>query len=282
MTGLSEEQVRERKQKGLQNLPVDQVSKTVGQIIAENILTFFNLIFTVLAFCLILVHHYKQMLFMIAVAVNAVIGIVQQLRSKRVIDRLSLLEESRYPVIRDGVRKCCHSSDLVQGDIVCLHAGDQIPADAEVREGELRVSEALLTGEADAVRKPVGAELRSGSFVLSGQAAAELTHVGADSYAAKLTAEARRKGVGKQSEMMKSLDALLHVIAILLVPLGLLLFWKRHWIQGLSVSQATVAVIAAMVGMIPEGLYLLTSVALALSVMRLGKQGVVVHEMSSH
>lgn len=280
MTGLSEEQVRERKQKGLQNLPVDQVSKTVGQIIAENILTFFNLIFTVLAICLILVHHYKQMLFMIAVAVNAVIGIVQQLRSKRVIDRLSLLEESRYPVIRDGVRKCCHSSDLVQGDIVCLHAGDQIPADAEVREGELRVSEALLTGEADAVRKPVGAELRSGSFVLSGQAAAELTHVGADSYAAKLTAEAKRKGVGKQSEMMKSLDALLHVIAILLVPLGLLLFWKQHWIQGLSVSQATVAVIAAMVGMIPEGLYLLTSVALALSVMRLGKQGVVVHEMS--
>ncbi|MCI8551227.1 MAG: HAD-IC family P-type ATPase [Lachnospiraceae bacterium] len=279
MKGLTGEQVEKREKSGLQNLPVEAPSKTFRQIIAENIFTFFNFIFVVLAFCLILVGRYRQMLFLIAVIVNAVIGIVQQLRSKREVDKLSLLSAARYTVIRDEEEVLCPSDGLVQDDLVIFKAGDQIPADAVVAEGEARVSEALITGEEDAICKRPGDELKSGSFFLSGSCLARLTHVGAESYASKLTVEARKKGVGKKSEMMKALDKILHVIAILLIPMGLLLFWKQHWIMELDISEATVAVIAALVGMIPEGLYLLTSVALALSVMRLAKQNTVVHEM---
>ena len=279
-TGLSSAQVQERMAKGLRNLPVETPSKSVGQIVAGSIFTFFNFIFAVLAACLILVGHYKQMLFLVAVIVNAVIGIVQKLRSKRVVDRLSLVAQAQYPVIRDGQEFECPSDGLVQDDMVIFQAGAQIPADAVVIEGEARASEALITGEADAVYKKPGSELKSGSFILSGHCLARLTHVGADSYASRLTVEARKKGFGKKSEMMNSLDKILRVIAVALVPMGLLLFWKQHWILGLDIGGATVAVIAALVGMIPEGLYLLTSVALALSVMRLAKGNTVVHEMS--
>ncbi len=278
--GLTEEQVRERRERGLSNVPVEAPSKSTGQIIAGNLFTFFNLVFVVLAFCLVLVHRYKQMLFLIAVVVNAVIGIVQQLRSKRVVDRLSFLAAARYPVMRDGRELQCHSDELVQDDVVVFQAGAQVPADAVVLSGEVRAGEALLTGEPDAVYKQAGSELMSGSFILSGKCFARLTRVGAASYAAGLTVEARKKGVGKKSEMVESLDRLLHVIAVLLVPFGLILFWKQHWIMGLDIPDATVAVIAALVGMIPEGLYLLTSVALALGAMRLAQRGTVVHEMS--
>lgn len=280
MNGLTEEQVKKRKREGLQNLPVDAPSESVGQIIAGNLFTFFNLIFVVLAFCLILVGHYKQMLFLIAVAVNAVIGIVQQLRSKRVVDQLSLMSASSVTAVRDGKETELHQDELVQDDVVILKAGCQIPADAVVLDGTIRVSEALITGEADAVYKRREDALRSGSYVLSGKCHAKLTAVGAESYVSKLTIEAKKKGLRKKSEMMKSLDKILHVIAVLLVPMGLLLYWKQHWIMDLSVPDSTVAVIAALVGMIPEGLYLLTSVALALSVLRLGKSGTLVHEMS--
>ena len=267
MTGLTNEEVRERIREGFQNLPVDVPSKSVGQIIAGSTFTFFNFIFVFLAACLIFVGHYKQMLFLIAAAVNTVIGIVQQLRSKQVVDKLSLVAESRFSVIRDGKETECHSRELVKDDMVILTAGCQIPADAQVLDGEIRVSEALITGEADAVYKRKNSELKSGSFVLSGKCHAVLTKVGEESYASRLTMEAKKKGIGKKSEMMESLDRILHWIAILLVPLGLVLFWKQHWIMGLDVPGAMVAVIAALVGMIPEGLYLLTSVALALSVM---------------
>lgn len=278
--GLTDEQVRVRKRSGDQNLPVDAPSKSVAQIIAGNVFTFFNFIFVVLAVCLILVGRYRQMLFMIAVVVNAVIGIVQQIRSKKVVDKLSLVAASRFSVIRNGEQVECPSEELVKDDVVFFKAGCQIPADAVVEEGEIRVSEALITGESDAVYKCKDAELKSGSIVLSGKCLGRLTHVGAASYVSKLTIEAKKKGLGKKSEMMDSLDKILHVIAILLVPLGLLLFWKQHWIMDLDIPEATVAVIAALVGMIPEGLYLLTSVALALSVMRLGRSQTVVHEMS--
>ncbi|MCI8465435.1 MAG: HAD-IC family P-type ATPase [Lachnospiraceae bacterium] len=280
MKGLTGEQAEQRKKSGLQNLPVEAPSKSVGEIVAGNVFTFFNFIFAVLAVCLILVGRYKQMLFLVAVAVNAAIGVVQQIRSKREVDRLSLLSEAGYPVIRDGEEQILVSEELVQDDLVCFRAGAQIPADAVLEEGEARVSEALITGEADAVYKKPGDELRSGSFLLSGRCLARLTHVGAESYVSKLTIEARKKGFGKKSEMMEALDKILHVIAVLLIPMGLFLFWKQHWIMELDISESTVAVIAALVGMIPEGLYLLTSVALALSVMRLAKRNTVVHEMS--
>lgn len=280
MKGLTSEQAEQRKRLGLQNLPVETPSRSVGQIVAGNVFTFFNLIFAVLAACLILVGRHKQMLFLIAVAANAVIGIIQQLRSKRVVDRLSLLTAASYPVLRDGEEQLLPSRELVKDDLVVFKAGDQIPADAVVEEGEARVSEALITGEADAVYKKAGSGLRSGSFLLSGKCLARLTHVGADSYVSRLTVEARKKGVGKKSEMMAALDGILHVIAALLIPMGLLLFWKQRWVMELGLADAAVAVIAALVGMIPEGLYLLTSVALALGVMRLAKRHTVVHEMS--
>lgn len=279
-TGLSSKQVEQRVKEGLYNEPVKNQSKTVGQIIAGNVFTYFNFIFFIFTLMLILVHSYINMTFLPIIIINMLIGIVQEIRTKRVLDKLTLLNASYSTVIRDGKEKKVLSEELVLGDLCILGAGKQISADAVVIKGSVRVNEALVTGEADEITKECGDKLLSGSFVVAGECKAVLEHVGLDSYASKIALEAKASRRKQKTEMMSSLDKLVKTIGIAIIPVGILMLCQTYFLLNHSIQQSVVAVIAALVGMIPEGLYLLTSVALVVSVMRLGKKNVLVHEMA--
>lgn len=278
--GLTSAQAAERMAAGLGNLAVEAPTKSVGQIIFGNTFTFFNLIFVVLAACLVLVGSFQNMLFLVIAIANTLIGIVQEVRSKRVIDKLTLLNAPKATVIRDGVAMTIATEGLVRGDVVEFSAGSQICADAVVLTGEVQANEALLTGEPDAIAKAAGAELLSGSFVVAGTCRAELIRVGSESYAAKLTLEAKKGHKVQKSEMMSSLDKLIRFIGIALIPMGAALFIKQYFSLHLGLTQSVASTVGALIGMIPEGLYLLTSVALAVSILRLAQKKTLVHEMS--
>ena len=279
--GLTAAQAADLLEQGLGNEAVESNAKTTGQIIRENTLTFFNLVFVVLAALLVLAGDFKDMMFLGIAAVNSIIGIVQQIRSRATLEKLSLISEARVKVVRDGQLGTVPVHKLVREDIVELGAGDQIPADGPVMSGQVAVNEALITGEADPITKDPGDELLSGSFVVSGKCRARLDRVGKSSYAARLSLEAKAdQGVGR-SEMMKSLDRLIRFIGFALIPIGAALFYNELIVQENSFTDAVPAVVAALIGMIPEGLYLLTSVALAVSVMRLAKRQTLVHELSA-
>lgn len=280
-TGLTSEQAAELLRNGLGNQGDDTNTKTTGQIIRKNTLTFFNMVFIVLAVLLVLVGSFTDLAFLVIAVINSLIGIVQQLKSRATLAKLNLLAEAKVKVVRDGRLGTVSVHKVVREDIVELGAGDQIPADGPVLSGQVQVNESLLTGEADAITKNVGDQLLSGSFVVSGKCRARMDKVGGESYAARLAAKARAdQGVGK-SQMMQSLDKLIHVIGFALVPIGAALFCNEYFLLGASFAEAIPAVVAALIGMIPEGLYLLTSVALAVSVMRLAQQKTLVHEMSA-
>lgn len=276
--GLSPEEVRLRQQNGLRNITPASNTKTESQIIKEKVFTFFNLIFIVLAVALLLVGSFKNLMFLVVAIANTVIGIFQEIRAKRAVDKLTLVAAGTLKVIRSGERVSVRTDHLVRDDIVEFAAGDQICADAVVRDGQMQVNESLLTGEADAIIKNVGDTLKSGSFVISGRCRAQLTHVGADSYAAKLAAEARRDVRSTKSEMMKSLTKLITVVGIALIPMGVILFIRQ--MQTLVLRDSVEATVAALIGMIPEGLYLLTSVAIAVSCLKLAKSRVLVQDMN--
>ena len=278
--GLSLHQVKERQQHGWANDPVESPTKTVGEIVRENVCTFFNFIFVVLAALLIAVGSFEDMLFLLIAAANTGIGIFQQLRSKQTIDKLNLLAAPRANVVREGNLISVPSAQLVRDDVAELSSGDQIPADATVLSGQIQVNEALITGEADAITKAPGDELLSGSFVVSGRCRARLDRVGAESYAARLTTEAKKDVTVGKSEMMSSLDKLIRVIGILLVPIGVALFVKEFVFLERTAQEAVISMVAALIGMIPEGLYLLTSVALAVSMLRLARGKVLAQDMN--
>ena len=278
--GLSLHQVKERQQHGWANDPVESPTKGVGEIVRENVCTFFNFIFVVLAALLIAVGSFEDMLFLLIAAANTGIGILQQLRSKQTIDKLNLLAAPRANVVREGNLISVPSAQLVRDDVAELSSGDQIPADATVLSGQIQVNEALITGEADAITKAPGDELLSGSFVVSGRCRARLDRVGAESYAARLTLEAKKDVTVGKSEMMSSLDKLIRVIGILLVPIGVALFVKEFVFLERTAQEAVVSMVAALIGMIPEGLYLLTSVALAVSMIRLARGKVLAQDMN--
>lgn len=278
--GLDEAAVRLRQKNGLANLPVESPTKTERQIVKENCLTFFNLIFVVLAVCLILVGAFGDMLFLGIAIANTAIGIFQEIRSKRTIDKLTLMTARKVPTTRGGRRVMIPSDQLVRDDIVEFAAGDQICADAVVRIGQIQVNESLITGEEDAITKHPGDVLLSGSFVVSGRCRAQLTRVGAESYASKLTLEAKKDVKVGNSEMMASLDKVIRVIGIAMIPLGIVLFIKQYRVLDLGIQASVKATVAALIGMIPEGLYLLTSVALAVSVLRLAQKRVLTQDMN--
>ncbi len=278
--GLNRQQVRERLENGYSNMPVDPPTKTTGQIIKSNVLTYFNLIFFLLAACVIAVGEWKELTFLVVVIINMVIGIFQELRSKRTLEKLSIISEPKATAIRDGVETEVNVEDLVLDDIVVFGPGNQIYADAIVLEGELSVNEALITGEADEIPKRPGDTLLSGSFAVSGSCRARLDKVGRDSFVSRLTIEAKKgKQKKQQSEMMNALTKLVKWISFIIIPFGIILFINQTNISGLSIDRAVVSTVAALIGMIPEGLYLLTSVALAVSVMRLAQKKTLVHEL---
>ena len=281
ITGLTAAEVNARRAAGQTNTPPKSQTKTTGEIVRDNICTYFNLVFLVLAVMLALVRSWLNMGFLGIVFWNTLIGIVQQLRAKRTIDKLTLVSAQKLRCLRDG--RWCEvlSDDLVQDDVVEFGAGDQIAADAVVLDGSAQANESLITGEARAIPKECGAELKSGSFLMAGRCVARLTRVGAESYASRLTAEAQADGHRvARGEMMRSLDRLIKFIGVALIPIGAVLIWKQHWVLELSMKETVDATVAALIGMIPEGLYLLTSVALAVSMMRLARRKVLTRDMN--
>ena len=277
--GLSSAQIHEYVQNGWTNKAVEPPTKTIPKIIKSNLLTYFNLVFAVLAVLLTVAGSFRNMSFLLIVVANLLIGIVQEIRAKKVLDRLSVLNSPTALVIRDGQQAEIPAEELVLDDIVIFRAGNQICADAIVVDGEVAVNESLLTGETDEIFKKPGDTLMSGSFVVSGECCARLENVGADSYISQLTLEAKAMNCKEQSEMIRVLDKLVGVVGILIIPLGLLLFGQQFFVSKASFSSSIVSMVAAVIGMIPEGLYLLASVALAISVIRLSSQKVLVHDM---
>lgn len=278
-TGLTSKQVQEHTLHGWVNLPVDPPSKTVEEIIRSNVFTYFNLIFLVLAILLIVVGSFRNLTFLPVIIANTLVGIIQEIRSKRVLDKLSVLNEPKATVIRDGKEEIVSADSLVIEDIVRFSAGNQICADATVMLGEVQVNEALITGESDEITKRPGDTLLSGSFIVSGECRARLDKVGEDSYISKLTVEAKAAKEGEQSEMIRSLNKLVKVVGILIIPIGFLLFSQQFFIEKIGFQTSVTSMVAAVIGMIPEGLYLLATVALVVSVMRLAKQKVLAHDM---
>ena len=278
--GLDETAVQLRIRAGLRNVQVESPTKSEKQIVRDNCLTYFNLIFVILATLLALVGAFGDMLFLCIAITNTAIGIFQEIRSKRTIDQLTLMTARKVPTIREGKRVMVESDQLVRDDIVEFASGDQICADAVVRVGQVQVNESLITGEEDAIVKRPGDVLLSGSFVVSGRCKAQLTQVGADSYASKLTLEAKKDVKVGASEMMASLDKVIRVIGIAMIPLGIVLFIKQFKVLDLGLQASVKATVAALIGMIPEGLYLLTSVALAVSVIRLAQKQVLTQDMN--
>lgn len=277
--GLSREQVEERISQEAVNTPVEAASKSQKEIILSNIFTYFNLVFFIIAVCLILVGSFRDLTFLPIIIANTLIGIIQELRSKKVLDNLSILNAPKSTVIRGGESSVIPAEELVLDDIVLFSAGNQIPADAVVEDGEALVNESLITGEADQIAKKPGDTLLSGSFVVSGQCRARIEKVGKDSYVSQLTLEAKAMNEEEESEMIRSLDRLVKIIGILIIPIALILFSQQYFINETSLRDSVTATVAAIIGMIPEGLYLLASVALAVSVMRLAMQKVLVHNM---
>ena len=278
-TGLTQAQVKERMEKGWSNAPVDSPSKTTKEIIISNVFTYFNLIFLVIAVLLLLVGAFRDLTFLPVIICNTLIGIIQEIRSKKVLDKLSVLNAPKATVMREGKLQTIPAEKAVLDDVVKFQAGNQICADATVIDGEVQVNESLLTGESDEITKKPGDTLMSGSFVVSGSCLGRLEQVGADSYISKLTLEAKATKEGEQSEMIRSLDKLVQIVGFLIIPIGIVLFGQQYLLGDSSIKTSMQAMVAAIIGMIPEGLYLLASVALVVSVMRLATKKVLVHDM---
>ena len=278
-TGLTQAQVKERMEKGWSNAPVDSPSKTTKEIIISNVFTYFNLIFLVIAVLLLLVGAFRDLTFLPVIICNTLIGIIQEIRSKKVLDKLSVLNAPKATVVREGKLQKIPAEKAVLDDVVKFQAGNQICADATVIDGEVQVNESLLTGESDEITKKPGDTLMSGSFVVSGSCLGRLEQVGADSYISKLTLEAKATKEGEQSEMIRSLDKLVQIVGFLIIPIGIVLFGQQYLLGDSSIKTSMQAMVAAIIGMIPEGLYLLASVALVVSVMRLATKKVLVHDM---
>lgn len=280
MIGLSSKEVGIQEEKGNINIQVKSSTRTTEQIIKENIFTYFNLVFTVLAVLLILVGSFKDLTFMLIVFANAGLGIAQELRSKKALDKLKLMNMPRCKVYRDNNLIELPVEKLVLGDVILLKGGDQIPADGVVLDGSVQVNEALLTGESEEINKTKETNLMSGSFVISGECLAKLTAVGKNSYISQLTIEATKENSKNQSEMIRALDKLVKWIGIIIIPIGIILVAQEWWFKGDSFSHSIIGMVAACLGMIPEGLYMTASVAMVVSTIRLAKNKVLVQNMN--
>lgn len=280
-TGLTSSQIQAKIDAGEINKAIDDQFKTNKQIIRENLFTYFNLIFLVLSILLVLVGAYKDLTFLPVIILNTVIGIVQEIRAKKILSKLNVMNATDIVALREGKEEKIPMEQLVKGDIVLLKTGDQIPADGRVVKGSIRVNESLLTGESDEISKDVDDELMSGSFVVSGTAYMQLERVGKESYISKLTIKAKKMGSSEQSEMVRSINKLIKWVGIIIIPLGIALFSMSFFINHMSLYRSIVSMEAAIIGMIPEGLYLLTTIALALAAVRLARKQVMLHDMKS-
>lgn len=276
--GLTTEEAAKLREAGRSNQQPKSKDGGVGEILRRNVLTLFNLLNVILALLLLGTGSYRNMLFMGVVVSNALIGTIQELRAKRTHDRLQLLSRSQVSVLRDGREVPLSPDDLVEGDVVLLRRGDQIPADGQVLEGEALADESILTGESEKIPKKPGDTVYSGSYLVEGRLTLRLTAVGAQSYMGRLQAAARQVKRPK-SELMADMNRIIRWVSALIVPVGLLLYWKQTAVLGLAHSEAVVKTVASIIGMIPEGLMLLTSVSLAAGVVTLGQKKTLVNEL---
>ena len=278
--GLTHEEVEEKIKQGKSNKVKIKTNESILKILRKNIFTYFNFIFLILTILLITSHSYRNLTFLGIIITNILIGIIQQIRSKITLDKLSLLDKNKYIVIRDGKEEEIDSDNLVEGDFIILEAGKQIPADAEVVSGKIYVNESLLTGEQNEIEKSKNSNLMSGSFVISGRAVVKLTNVGDESFSAKIMKESKKIKETK-SEMISAIDNIVKFAGIIIIPIGILLFIGSYGVNGCSYEESVNSMVSALLGMIPEGLYLLTTVALALSSMRLAQNKILLHDMKS-
>lgn len=279
--GLNENEVAARVNAGLVNKADISTDKSVKEIIRSNTLTYFNLIFFIIAVLLCVVGSFRNLTFLPVVIGNSLIGIFQEIRAKKTLEKMSILNAPHAVAVRSGRQVKISTDELVKDDVVVFSAGDQICADAVVISGNIKVNEALLTGESDEIEKVGGSSLMSGSFVVSGQCCARLVNVGEEAYIYKLTKEAKEMGSGEQSEMVKSINQIVKWMGIAIIPIGLILFYQSYWINHETFKTGIVSTVAAITGMIPEGLYMLTTIALALGTIRLAQQKVLLHDMKS-
>ena len=276
--GLTNYEVDKRIKDNLVNIYTEVGTKTVSEIVKENVLTLFNIINVVLAIAVICVGSFKNLTFIIIITINTLISIIQELRSKRTLDKLKVVASSKVHVIRNSIEKEIGINEIVLDDIIKVEIGNQIVVDSIIKDGEVEVDESFITGEADTVFKRKGDMLLSGSFIVSGKAICQVEHIGYDNYTAKISSDTKYiKAVS--SEIMRSLNKIISTISFLIVPVGILLFSRQMYIEGNTVSQAVVSTVAALIGMIPEGLVLLTSTVLAVSVIRLSQRKVLVQDL---
>lgn len=278
MQGLTSQEVRTRIEKGLVNKNDQPITRTYKQIFLSNLLTFFNFLNIALFVMVLMVGSYKNSLFLGVIVCNTAIGIIQEIRAKKTIDKLAIVTQSQTIVIRDNQKWNIATDKLVLDDLIIVKAGDQIPADSQILSGTIEVNESLLTGESDNLVKTKGDELYSGSFCTAGEAQCRVIHVGSDNYASKITSEAK-EFKRHHSELRGSLNAILKVISIVIVPMGALLFYRQYIVAGESFKNSVVSTVAAVLGMIPEGLVLLTSIALTLGAMTLARKKTLVQEL---
>ena len=276
--GLSSEEAARRAAAGQSNRRSEDPGKSVLRIVADNLFTLFNLLNFALAACLALVGSWRNMLFLGVVFSNTLIGTVQELRARAMLKKLRLLEERSVSVIRSGRETKCLPEELVLGDLAVFRIGDQIPADVVITDGFCAADESLLTGESEPVPRKAGDMLMSGSFLTEGRVTAQTVAVGDEAYAARLMREAKRIRSPK-SELMTELNKLVSFVSKLLVPIGAVLFLEQYFLLKTPIADAVPKAVAAMIGMIPEGLILLTSVALLAGVIKLGKRKTLVQEL---
>lgn len=279
--GLSREQVQERIDAGEVNREVDASLLSVGDIVRKNVCTYFNLIFAVLAFLVCMVGSFRNLTFLPIVIINTIVGIVQEIRAKNVLDKMNMLHAPHADVVRDGKVVSVDATELVRDDIVLFKNGNQICADAVVCHGQVQVNESLLTGESEEIIKKEGDFLLSGSFITAGSCYARLEKVGEESYISQLTLKAKTMREGEQSEMIRSLDKLVKAAGIAIIPIGIALFWQSYFYNGETMQNSVTAMVAAVIGMIPEGLYLLATLAMTVSSVRLAFKKVLLHDMKS-
>lgn len=279
--GLTAAEVNARIEAGKINIADDSSDRTTGKIIRDNLLTYFNLIFLVITVLLCIAGAFRDLTFLPIIIGNILIGIVQELRAKKTLGKMKILNAGHAVVIREGKRQKVTAEELVIDDLVWLSSGDAICADSVVVSGEITVNESMLTGEADGIVKKENEELLSGSFVVSGEGYARLTRVGNDSYISKLTNEAKALKKGEESEMIRSINMFVKVIGIIIIPMSVILFVQAFVFRNASFRTSITSVVASIIGLIPEGLYLLTTLALAVSMMKLAKDKVLLHDMKS-
>ncbi len=278
-SGLSSEQVSARREQGLTNREDDTGTRTVGQIVWNNIITPFNILNLILAALIILVGSYKNLLFLGVILCNTLIGTLQEIRAKKMIDRLSLITAPKAHVIRSGKGEEIPVPDLVLDDVLSFSSGNQICSDCVVLNGECEADESLITGESDPVAKHCGDHLYSGSFLVGGTCKAQVEHVGKDNYASRIAASARYMKK-PNSEIMTWMDRIIKITGFSILPIGILMFHKQIEV-GQAFRDSVVGTVAALIGMIPEGLVLLTSVVLAVGVLRLSRHKALVQELYS-